>query len=214
MSLDGYIGSASSDRLILSNEQDFEELDARRAEVDAVMVGANTLRLDNPRLLVKSKDRQLARERAGLSSQPLLVTFTVTGNLSTKLNFFNQPQTSALIYCDQSALPKLQERNSPQVQIQAIGKDGNLDFSMLLEDLVRRGVKKLLIEGGEQTNSAFLRSGMVDAIELSIAPRFVGARGGARFVCTGAMPLFSEWQVKNCRALGDMCVCLFEVPRE
>ena len=53
MSIDGYIGSPVS-RLLLSNDADFDRVDAVRASCDAILVGATTVRLDNPRLLVRS----------------------------------------------------------------------------------------------------------------------------------------------------------------
>ena len=54
MSLDGYLDAATQERLVLSNEADLERVDAVRAECDAILVGAATVRNDNPRLLVRS----------------------------------------------------------------------------------------------------------------------------------------------------------------
>ena len=62
MSIDGYLDGASDERLTLSNEADLDRVDAVRAECDAILVGAATVRNDNPRLLVR--DRGAAR-RAG-----------------------------------------------------------------------------------------------------------------------------------------------------
>ena len=53
MSIDGYIDGASESRLLLSNELDFDRVDRVRAGVDAILVGATTVRNDNPRLLVR-----------------------------------------------------------------------------------------------------------------------------------------------------------------
>ena len=54
MSLDGYLDDATSRRLVLSNAADLDRVDAVRAGCDAVLVGAGTVRADNPRLLVRS----------------------------------------------------------------------------------------------------------------------------------------------------------------
>src|SRR5262245_44525017 len=70
MSVDGYIDDTSPDRLLLSNEADFDRVDSVRAECDAIMIGANTLRRDNPRLLVNSPERRAAREARGLPAYP------------------------------------------------------------------------------------------------------------------------------------------------
>ena len=67
VSIDGYIGSATS-RLLLSNDSDFDRVDAVRASCDAILVGATTVRMDNPRLLVRS--RELRRQRAARGALP------------------------------------------------------------------------------------------------------------------------------------------------
>ena len=62
MSVDGYIDDTTSERLRLSDEEDFDRVDQVRAESDAILIGATTLRRDNPRLIVKSLRRQAERE--------------------------------------------------------------------------------------------------------------------------------------------------------
>ena len=64
VSIDGYIGSAAS-RLLLSNDADFDRVDAVRASCDAILVGAATVRLDNPRLVVRSQARRAERTARG-----------------------------------------------------------------------------------------------------------------------------------------------------
>ena len=59
-SVDGYVDDTSEVRLLLSNQGDFDWVDEVRASVDAILVGANTIRRDNPRLLVRSAQRQEA----------------------------------------------------------------------------------------------------------------------------------------------------------
>ena len=63
VSLDGYLGDQNP-RLALSNEADFDRVDAVRASCDAIMVGAATVRTDNPRLLVRSPARATCARRS------------------------------------------------------------------------------------------------------------------------------------------------------
>ncbi len=65
VSLDGYIGNTAS-RLLLSNDADFDRVDAVRASCDAILVGATTVRTDNPRLLVRSEARREERAARGI----------------------------------------------------------------------------------------------------------------------------------------------------
>ncbi len=76
MSIDGYLGSAMPQRLALSNDADFDRVDAVRASCDAIMVGAATVRNDNPRLLVRSQARRDERMARGLAPSPMKVTVT------------------------------------------------------------------------------------------------------------------------------------------
>ena len=76
MSIDGYLGSATPKRLALSNDADFDRVDAVRASCDAILVGAATVRNDNPRLLVRSQTRRDERTARGLAPSPIKVTVT------------------------------------------------------------------------------------------------------------------------------------------
>ncbi|WP_186449776.1 dihydrofolate reductase family protein, partial [Nocardioides sp. J9] len=58
VSLDGYLDSAGEGRLLLSNDADFDRVDEVRAGCDAILVGAATVRNDDPRLLVRSEERR------------------------------------------------------------------------------------------------------------------------------------------------------------
>ena len=102
VSIDGYLDDASPDRLILSGPEDLDEVDALRAAADAILVGAGTVRADNPRLLVRDPARIAAREAAGKPPHPLRVTMTATGDLDPAARFFTGPGTP-LVYVASSA---------------------------------------------------------------------------------------------------------------
>src|SRR3984885_9788743 len=70
VSIDGYLDDASTDRLILSGPEDLDEVDALRAAADAILVGAGTIRKDNPRLLVRDPARVAARGAARGREKP------------------------------------------------------------------------------------------------------------------------------------------------
>ena len=73
VSIDGYLDDASPDRLILSGPEDLDEVDALRAAADAILVGAGTIRADNPRLLVRDPARIAARGLPGRRAAGLAV---------------------------------------------------------------------------------------------------------------------------------------------
>jgi riboflavin biosynthesis pyrimidine reductase/pyrimidine deaminase RibD-like protein len=80
-SADGYLDDATPDRLILSGPDDLDEVDELRAGCDAILVGANTVRKDRPRLQIRDPRRRAARQARGLPEHPLRVTLTASGDL-------------------------------------------------------------------------------------------------------------------------------------
>src|SRR6187200_1052291 len=97
VSLDGYLGDKSP-RLALSNDADFDRVDEVRASCDAIMVGAVTVRTDNPRLLVRSPARRDERTARGLSPSPAKVTVTNRIDLDAASNFFVAGESEKLVY--------------------------------------------------------------------------------------------------------------------
>ena len=79
--LSGRIDDTGPERLRLSNEADFAEVDELRAQCDAILVGAGTLRNDDPRLLVRSERLRARRREQGLTENLLKAVVTRTGDL-------------------------------------------------------------------------------------------------------------------------------------
>jgi 5-amino-6-(5-phosphoribosylamino)uracil reductase len=88
MSIDGYVDDASENRLLLSDNADLDRVDEVRAGCDAILVGATTIRRDNPRLLVRSRSRRADRVARGLAPSPVKVTLTRRGDLDPAARFF------------------------------------------------------------------------------------------------------------------------------
>ena len=94
VSIDGYIGIAAS-RLHLSNDADFDRVDAVRASCDAILVGAETVRIDNPRLLVRSPTRRAERAARGLPESPIKVTVTRRAELDARRRGSQTPRRTS-----------------------------------------------------------------------------------------------------------------------
>ena len=89
VSLDGCLDGTGEDRLVLSGEADLDRVDAERAAADAILVGAGTIRRDDPRLLVRSARRRAGRSAQGREPQPAGVTITASGDLDPAARFFH-----------------------------------------------------------------------------------------------------------------------------
>ncbi|MYX29739.1 5-amino-6-(5-phosphoribosylamino)uracil reductase [Streptomyces sp. SID8381] len=103
VSLDGYLDDTGPDRLLLSGPADFDRVDEVRASVDAILIGAGTLRADNPRLLVNSPERRAARIAAGRPEYPLKVTVSASGELDPRARFWHTGGAKAVYTTDAGA---------------------------------------------------------------------------------------------------------------
>ena len=185
VSIDGYIGSAAS-RLLLSNEADFDRVDAVRASCDAILVGAETVRVDNPRLLVRSQARREERASRGLPVSPMKVTVTRRADLDAGADFFRTGEAEKLVYCATSRVEDARARLGPAAVVVDAGDQ--VEMRTLSSDLAARGVERLMVEGGGTVHTQFLTEDIVDELQLTVAPVFVGDSDAPRFVRDGIFP--------------------------
>ncbi len=186
MSIDGYVDDTAGERLLLSNAADFDRVDAVRAGCDAILVGAATVRADNPRLLVRSDVRQAERVARGLAPTPLKVTVTGRCDLDPEAKFFTAGDVDKLVYCASPAV----DRAKTKLGVVAVVVDAGdpVDLRAVTTDLYERGVRRLMVEGGGTMHTQFLTAGLVDELQLVVAPFFVGDSRAPRFVGDGAFP--------------------------
>ncbi|GLW64232.1 hypothetical protein Arub01_24760 [Actinomadura rubrobrunea] len=186
MSVDGYIDDASPQRLRLSTPADFDRVDAVRAGCDAIMVGAGTVRRDDPKLLVRSPARREQRVRRGLPPDLTKVTVTSSGDLDPDSRFFTTGESPKLVYAPPGVAPKLADRLAGRAEVVEAGDPVSLPA--MLADLARRGVRRLMVEGGGGVHTRFLTAGLVDELQLVVAPFFIGDPAAPRFVGAGVFP--------------------------
>jgi 5-amino-6-(5-phosphoribosylamino)uracil reductase len=186
MSIDGYLDDASPDRLLLSNDADFDRVDEVRAGCDAILVGAATIRQDNPRLLIRSAERRAARGARGEHPDPVKVTVTSGSRLDPDASFFIAGAAEKLVYC---AAPQVAAARD-QLAGRATVVDGGdpVDVGLVAADLGARGVRRLMVEGGGRMHTQFLAGGLADELQLVVAPIFVGDSRAPRFVHDGKFP--------------------------
>ncbi|SNR42903.1 RibD family protein [Actinomadura mexicana] len=212
-SIDGYIDDTTEERLLLSNDEDFDRVDEVRAGCDAILVGANTIRRDNPRLLVRSEERRKARVARGLPESPIKVTFTARGDLDPGAKFFAAGGVEKIVYCSSSAVDSCCERLGDVATVVDAGDPVDLDT--MLADLAGRGVQRLMVEGGGTVHTQFLTAGLADELQLVIAPFFVGDSAAPRFVGTGQFPHHpgNRMTLEDVRPIGDVILARYLLTR-
>src|SRR5262245_60871666 len=203
VSLDGYLGDQTP-RLALSNDADFDRVDAVRASCDAIMVGAATVRTDNPRLLVRSQERRERRRALGLAASPMKITVTERVDLDARSNFFTTGEAEKLVYTSTPRVPDARALFGPVATVVDCGR--NVRMRRLSEDLADRGVGRLMVEGGGIVHTQFLSDDLVDELQLVVAPFFVGDSRAPRFVSDGHFPWNAGRRAKlaEVRQIGDV----------
>jgi riboflavin-specific deaminase-like protein len=181
MTADGKIDTVARAGARISGAADTVRVDELRAAADAVMVGGRTLLGEDPRLTVRDAALVSAREQAGRSAQPAKVGVVshigppgTDGSLRTGSRFLHDGGGRVLV-CTSSrtqraAIVGLQDQGAEVI----VRGAGRVDLAAALEALAQLGIEQLMVEGGSTLVAALLESGLVDELQLAVAPLLLG----------------------------------------
>jgi len=160
ISSDGYMDDTSASRYIFSSPEDFQQVDILRSKSDAILVGAETVRRDNPSLKIKDTSLMHQRIQNNLSKHPTKVTITNSGNIPLESNFIQDNEAQKIILIPQE-IKNLQEYTKVCQNMTPIG---------IIQELENCGINNLLIEWGGQLLEQFLQANVVDTLRVAISP--------------------------------------------
>ena len=162
MSIDGRIGLKNGKSKWITNEESRSFVHSFRAEFDAIIIGGNTLRKDNP----------LLTSRGSKNKEPLRVVFTKTLDLPAKSNLWDCDVAQTLVIYDASTAKEEFLTNIPKcVEVAKVSEDNPELISKLL---AKRGCNKVLWECGPKLATAAIKSGCINEIISFIAPKILG----------------------------------------
>ncbi|MET9371899.1 dihydrofolate reductase family protein [Streptomyces griseoflavus] len=206
VSLDGYLDDTGPERLLLSGPADFDRVDEVRAGVDAILVGAGTIRADNPRLLVNSPERRAARIREGRPAYPLKVAVSGSGDLDPAARFWHTGGEKVLYTTDRGA----GRARALGLAADVVPLGPGLDWRRLLEHLgTVRGVRRLMVEGGGLIHTQLITQGLADELQLVLAPLFVGDPDAPRLFGPGSYQ-GGRLRLVETRPVGDVVLMRYE----
>jgi diaminohydroxyphosphoribosylaminopyrimidine deaminase/5-amino-6-(5-phosphoribosylamino)uracil reductase len=195
--LDGRIAAACGASRWISGQADIVHTHRLRALSDAVVVGAGTVRSDNPRLTT--------REVAGGS--PVRVVIDTDRRLDATPGVFREgPPT--LLLCAEDAPGGAMLGQAPVLRLPRDGR--GLEIGAVLACLAARGLRRIFVEGGGITVSRFLAAGALDRLHVTVAPLLLGSGIPAFTLPEAAAPsegLRLDWSIHR---LGDDL--LFDIP--
>ena len=147
-----------------------------RGAVDAVLVGAGTVRAERyGRMIPDAASRERRRAR-GLSEEPLACVVSGRLSLPGDIPLLSEPAARVvLVTASAESLPDCPAR----IEYVRAGRDGEVDLALALRELRERfSVRTLLCEGGPHLNWGLLRAGLADELRLTLAPKLAGGADG------------------------------------
>ena len=176
---------------------------AERAAHDAIMVGAGTVRADNPELTV--------RHAAG--ANPLRVIPTNDGRIPDHSHILTDGfPTLFAVPEDLTGTARDRLMAVPGVSLMTCGRT-TVDLTLLARGLATRGIARLMVEGGSRLLHGILAAGLADRIVIKHIPVISGTTDAPTFLAKGTdgaqVPL-SRWQVVDWRLIGGVGVSIYE----
>lgn len=170
-SLDGFIATYSGDSRYVNGRGDLLHLHRMRALCDAIVVGAGTVAADDPQLTT----------RLVPGPNPVRVVIDPERRLGAHYRVFTDGAAPTLLAC-RAAVAAGREADAQSLrprhgdaEVLAVGtRDGAFDLRGLLSALRARGHARVFVEGGGRTVSAFLAAGLLDRLQIAVAPLIIG----------------------------------------
>jgi riboflavin-specific deaminase-like protein len=157
----------------IGSDADTEMLVGLRTKVDAVMIGAGTLRAERYGRVVPDPSKRARRERDGLPHDPLAVVISGRLDIPWDAPLFTDGGGRVLIFtASETEAPKT------RTPVRVVRHEGDVDLAAALTHLrTERGVRALLCEGGPRVHAQLIDSGLVDELFVTHAPKLAGGQG-------------------------------------
>lgn len=200
MSADGKIALKTRRQTAISNEEDKRRVHQLRNESDAILVGIDTVLADDPKLTVNEKHVKHPRH-------PIRIVLDSAGRTPKNAHVLDGTARTIIVTNDKS------RKAFPNAETIRCGRD-EVDIVRLLPELEKRGVKRLLVEGGSKVIWSFLKSKLADEVNLFVGSMVIGGEkaptpaGGEGAVDEKGIVAL---KLKSAKALGNGVLLTYEV---
>jgi 2,5-diamino-6-(ribosylamino)-4(3H)-pyrimidinone 5'-phosphate reductase len=214
MTADGKITSAKREYPTFTSADDKKTMDRLRAEADAVLIGAGTMRADDPPLTVR--DDEMRAYRRSLDKPEGLINVLVTASLEVDpaATFFHEAAAARIVATVEDAPDDRVRRLEEVAEVWKVGRS-QVDLPALLGRLHERGVERLLVEGGGELNWGFVRDGLLDELYVTVAPVLLGGRDAPTLLEGNGLAMDARTRLRlvEVSRLGEEIFCRYSVVR-
>ncbi len=213
MTIDGKVTTKNFTAVDFTSREDKAHLIHQRALGDAVLIGHSTLARDNVRLGIPRAELRQERIARGQSPYPLRVVVSNAGRIDPALNIF-QTDFAPIVIFSTTRMPRKTQQQLRQKATLHLSESARVDLTWMLQQLrFDYGVKHIACEGGPVLFRSLLEGGLVDQLNLTIAPFVFGGRNAPTL--TGVnfdfLPHSIRCSLKEMRIIGDECFLTYRV---
>jgi riboflavin-specific deaminase-like protein len=213
MTVDGKITTRDFAPVDFTSREDKQFLFRQRALSDAVIVGHSTLKRDNVRLGI-SEDLRAQRVKRGQSQAPLRVIVSREGRINNQLKLF-QSEISPILIFSTKKMPREVRKTLREEKVDLhLSDTEDVDLREMLQILQRdHRVRRIACEGGPILFRSMLELGLIDELNLTIAPYLFGGTNAPTLTGLGKEFLSKSvhCSLKNMRVVGDECFLTYRV---
>jgi 2,5-diamino-6-(ribosylamino)-4(3H)-pyrimidinone 5'-phosphate reductase len=213
MTADGKITSVRREYPRFTSELDRRQMDKLRAEADGLLLGAGTMRADDPSWRVRTPEMREYRRSLGKDDDPARILVTASGRIDPDSRFFEGETRCIVATCDRADAAML-EPHAGRAEILRIG-DERVDLPRLLATLGERGIERLLVEGGGELNWQLVQHDLVDELHVTVAPALLGGRDAPTLLEGEGLKMKEQRKLRleEARREGDELFCRWSVVR-
>ena len=175
MSADGKISTRERRQVRISGAQDFKRVDSLKAGCDAIMVGIGTVIADDPSLTVKSEECLNYRRKKGWDDHPLRVVVDSSGATPPTASFLCKGEGKRVVAVSGKADAKKIAVLGKKATVLVAGSD-EVDLGILMDELGKVGVRRLMVEGGGTLIAGLMKAGLVNEIYTFIGNIIIGGK--------------------------------------
>ena len=168
MSLDGKIATRAGDSKWITGDESRRYVHELRARNDAIMAGIDTVIADDPQLTARNPDG------TPLPRQPLRVVVDSSGRLPLESTLIRQSGRTLVAMADDSCEKRSILEEAGTETLAAPAPDGRVDLCGVMDELGRRGISTVFVEGGATLLGSLFDAGLVDRVVAFVAPVVIG----------------------------------------